>query len=323
MARTDELMDHLSVSGPCVVAASIDHIASLTTHPKATQCLFMALWNRKIDDNANPWVPGPYVHVDLHGQEPLLGRSIEGALQLMSQLQAQEKRWRQAQAHLESFIHIVNHDLRGPLQGILGLAGLLIQREAKQLSGESRTWLTRIEDDAQRIAEMVQCVSHYGRLGVSGLKFSTFALEDALMTAFKHACQAHEERNPHLHVDGELPQVNADRQLLELSLEAIMDNAILYNHGSTPQVRVSFVQLEADSKKGWLEIHDDGFGIPEGLQSDAFEMFRRLDRNHKGGLGVGLAFVKRIAELHDEEVSLAASMHGGTVVRLGLDAAEG
>jgi len=69
----------------------------------------------------------------------------------------------------------------------------------------------------------------------------------------------------------------------------------------------------------WIEVHDDGPGIPDTERDRIFEPFTRLDRSRDretGGHGLGLAIVQRIMELHDGGVRVTDSDLGGACVRL-------
>jgi len=102
-----------------------------------------------------------------------------------------------------------------------------------------------------------------------------------------------------------VPPVLADRPLLERSLDELVDNAVKYSpEGSKVKVQATL----SDNSHGpavQIAVSDSGVGIPEEKMDSLFEDFAQLDSSATrrfGGLGLGLAFVRRIAQAHDGEV---------------------
>jgi signal transduction histidine kinase len=108
--------------------------------------------------------------------------------------------------------------------------------------------------------------------------------------------------------------VNGNAALLEIALRNLTNNAIKY---SPPHTVIS-VRVEAGPS---VIVEDRGPGIPAEHRERVFERFWRMDRQSGGGAGVGLALVRRIAELHGGSVRLQDRPGGGTRMTLHLAAA--
>ena len=100
------------------------------------------------------------------------------------------------------------------------------------------------------------------------------------------------------------------------SLHNLIDNALSYcPDGAHITIRVD----ETPDRGVYLEVEDDGPGIPEHLRDDAFGRFVRLDPDIGQGCGLGLSIVKEITKVHSGEVRLCAPHSGtGLVVRVEL-----
>ena len=107
----------------------------------------------------------------------------------------------------------------------------------------------------------------------------------------------------------ELMQLNADTVRLSQAFSNLLNNACKYTNPG------GHISLTATHENGHVvvAIRDDGVGIPANLSPKIFDMFTQanhgLERHH-GGLGIGLALVKRLVEMHDGEVTAGANPVG-------------
>ena len=103
--------------------------------------------------------------------------------------------------------------------------------------------------------------------------------------------------------------------LLELTTN-LCDNAIRYNR---PGGHVNLRCGAGTDGAPWLEVEDNGIGIPQDSQSRVFERFYRVDKSRSkatGGTGLGLAIVKHIAVLHGARIELHSTVGTGTTIRV-------
>jgi len=110
--------------------------------------------------------------------------------------------------------------------------------------------------------------------------------------------------------------VVGDRRLIERAVANFIDNAVRYNR---PDGRV-WIRLLSDNGAFWtIRVEDTGLGIPKEAQERIFERFYRLDdsRSRKsGGVGLGLAIVRHVAELHGGTVEVESTPGKGSVFTL-------
>ena len=110
--------------------------------------------------------------------------------------------------------------------------------------------------------------------------------------------------------------IEGNTALLGEILHNLIDNALSYcPDGARITIRVG----ETSGRGVYLQVEDDGPGIPEHLHDEVFERFVRLDPDVGRGCGLGLSIVKEITKVHRGEVRLGAPHSGtGLVVRLEL-----
>jgi two-component system sensor histidine kinase CreC len=115
---------------------------------------------------------------------------------------------------------------------------------------------------------------------------------------------------------GEAASVSGDAFLLRRALANLVDNAIDFS----PRDGVVTLALQRRGRSVDASVRDQGPGIPEYAEAKVFEKFYSLARPHsnKKSTGLGLSFVKEIAELHHGRVSLKNAVGGGALATLSL-----
>ena len=204
----------------------------------------------------------------------------------------------------------VSHELKTPLQSIMGSAellenGLVKQEDIPQFVGVIRT-------EAARLVTLVEDIIHLSQLdeGIAPAKERVNLLElaDSAASALRERA---EERHIDLSVTGENLMVDGVRSFLYEMLYNLIDNAIKYNtDGGRVEVAVS-----AGDTGTTVSVKDTGIGIPPEYQARVFERFFRVDKSRSkasGGTGLGLSIVKHIAQYHHADLSLHSTIGKGT-----------
>ena len=217
-----------------------------------------------------------------------------------------------AERSRREFTANVSHELKTPLQSIMGSAellesGLVRQEDVPQFTGT-------IRKESARLVALVEDIIHLSQLDEGA------ALEremvDLLETAKEAASVLYDktrETGVRLSVAGERAQVNGVRGLLCEMIYNLCDNAIKYN------VKDGSVEITV-SKAGpgaIVTVRDTGIGIPPEYQTRVFERFFRVDKSRSkasGGTGLGLSIVKHIAQYHNAKITLQSEMGAGTTV---------
>ena len=219
-----------------------------------------------------------------------------------------------AERSRREFTANVSHELKTPLQSIMGSAellenGLVKQEDLPQFVGVIRT-------EAARLVTLVEDIIHLSQLdeGIAPAKEEVNLLELADSAASALREQA-EKRHISLSATGESAKISGVRGFLYEMLYNLIDNAIKYNiDGGKVEVAVS-----AGDTAITVSVKDTGIGIPPEYQARVFERFFRVDKSRSkasGGTGLGLSIVKHIAQYHHAEIKLHSGNGRGIIIEI-------
>ena len=205
----------------------------------------------------------------------------------------------------------VSHELKTPLQTIIGSAellehGLVPQQDTARFAGNMRR-------EALRLVALIEDIIHLSRLeeGME-LPASDFDALDLLSEVALDFHDAAASRNIALGVEGKSARLHSVRPLLKEIVGNLCDNAIKYNvEGGS--VRMT---LREDGGKLVIAVADSGIGISQEDQERIFERFYRVDKSHSratGGTGLGLSIVKHAAQRIDAEITVESEPGKGSV----------
>ncbi|HEY9659430.1 MAG TPA: hybrid sensor histidine kinase/response regulator, partial [Allocoleopsis sp.] len=199
----------------------------------------------------------------------------------------------------DQFLAVLSHELRSPLNPILGWAKLLLSREFDETI--IRRALETIERNAKLQAQMIDDLLDVSRILREKLVLNlspvhlTPIVEDALETV--HATATTKAIQLHTQLDKAPFQVLADANRLKQVIWNLLSNAVKF----TPQGGKVTLQLNYIDSAAQLRISDTGKGISADFLPHVFDHFRQADNTTTrifGGLGLGLAIAKQIVDLH-------------------------
>ena len=200
----------------------------------------------------------------------------------------------------------VSHELRTPIARLR--FGLTMLEDAAS-EAEARKYRENMERDMQELDDLVNASMSYAQLdqGDVVLQWEHTELYDWFADLLELVRPL---ATPGLKFSLACPRIEAefDRKLMYVATRNLLVNALRYAR--------SAVRLKVDKQEGWLEImvDDDGPGVPMSERERIFAPFHRLDvsrERHGGSYGLGLSFVRLIAEHHGGGVSVADSPDGG------------
>ena len=202
----------------------------------------------------------------------------------------------------------VSHELKTPLQGIIGSAELLESGMVKP-EDESR-FVGHIRKEASRLVNLVEDIIRLSQLDegveLSAENVDMLALCEEVKTVLESSAA---EKNVSLQITGAGFTVQGVRRLLYEIVYNLCDNAIKYN------VPGGSVHITAQDSK--IIVRDTGIGIPTEHKDRIFERFYRVDKSHSkqsGGTGLGLSIVKHAAAYHKAVITLESTPGKGTTI---------
>ncbi len=219
----------------------------------------------------------------------------------------------QAQAHKEEFIASVGHELRTPMNAILGLNGIL--RTELIGSKEDVAVVDLIRRSTEQLLQVVNDILDFSQLqaGQLALQAESFELIDTVREVVApYASKAAEKSLPlRLKIEGpEALWVNADKARLLQILKNLLDNAVKFTAQGHIEVRLKIGALGMR-----FEIEDTGIGIPVDRQQQVFDRFEFADmqtNRQYGGTGLGLSICERLVSLQGGHIGVSSVQGLGT-----------
>ena len=289
-------------------------------------------WLRK--DGSEVWVEAQSVVVcDEAGPVGMRGVTMDITAAVQAEIERAELLERESQAREEAeeasrlkeeFLATVSHELRTPLNAVVGWSRLV---RSGQLDKQGMTHaLEVIERNAYAQRQIIEDLLDVSRIITGRLKMDTQRVDlllviHAAIDAVRPAAEA-KEINLRTHFEAPDAIVKADVERLQQILWNLLSNAVKF----TPQRGAIDLYLRQHESLAEIRIEDSGPGIPVEFLPRIFERFSQADgsstRKH-GGLGLGLAIVRHLVELHGGTVWAGnRDENGGAVLVVSLPAIE-
>jgi signal transduction histidine kinase len=237
-------------------------------------------------------------------------------------------REREVERMKSEFLSNISHELRTPLTPIKGYAEILGHKDIPP--DKARKFALGILESTGRLERIVQLLVDFsameaGRLAPKHKTVDIASLVNALADEWS-------ERSPRHSVVAEvpspLPSVEGDERLLRRSLEELLDNAVKFSpQGGTIRLHASGTAAgNGHRAEVQISVSDEGIGIMPQDMGKIFSDFQQLDGSETrayGGLGLGLAFVRRIIEAHEGSIDVESEPDQGTRLTITIPAGRG
>lgn len=214
----------------------------------------------------------------------------------------------------------VSHELKTPLQGIIGSAELIESGMVK--AADMPRFVGHIREEAQRLVSLVNDIIRLSQLDEGdSLPMERVDLLAVAEEAAADLSEAAKARNISLLAEGESVFVFGIKRLLYEVIYNLGENAVKYNveNGNV------LISVAKEENSAVLTVKDSGIGIAPEHQSRIFERFYRVDKSHSkasGGTGLGLSIVKHAVQRHGGKIELESEPGKGTAIRVILPAAK-
>ena len=232
-----------------------------------------------------------------------LANSTSIALENVSILQELDQRIRARTAELEAanlelaaFNSAVSHDLRNPLNAILGYSELLLMRDGEHLAPEVKQGLSTIARSSGKMRHLIDDLLRLSSVAYGELKLEPVDLSRLAAGIVEELRGAEPERSVTFQVESGLV-VTGDPGLLHIALTNLLSNAWKYSsHERESRIEVGSTTVDQSTV---LFIRDNGIGFEMAQADRLFRSFARLSSGKEfQGTGIGLVTVRRIIERH-------------------------
>ncbi|HEX7277662.1 MAG TPA: ATP-binding protein [Acidimicrobiales bacterium] len=216
------------------------------------------------------------------------------------------RREREAERAKSELLSNISHELRTPLVPIKGYAELLLRRDVPPET--ARESLAEIVEAADRLEAVVQRLLDVAahEAAPSDVRRDRVQVGPMLESVVDRWRERVDDRHPITsRVARSLPDLLGDRALLERCLDELVDNAVKFSPDGGPVNVTARLSDNGDGPSVDISVRDHGIGIPPDRLEGIFEDFAQGDSSPTrmfGGLGLGLALVRRIVEAHQGEL---------------------
>jgi len=225
-------------------------------------------------------------------------------------LQESQKEIQTRNDELEQFAYVVSHDIKSPLNNIIGLTTILTNDQKGKINSEGEQIIKHITNSSLRLKSLVDgIISHYMGVSISvsdrsEIDFATLFKEIVDLVDSKHEYQ--------ITYLSDVKTVRTNEVAIKQILTNLISNSIKYNDKAKVKIEVV---VTSTSDLYQFTIKDNGRGIDTIQFSKIFETFATLgtkDRFNNSGTGIGLATVKRLIEKLGGSITLESDIGVGT-----------
>ena len=220
---------------------------------------------------------------------------------------------------LESFSYSVSHDLRAPLRAINGYATIIETDYGASFDEEGRRQLERIRENTERMAQLIDDLLRFSRLGRQQLVRERVDMGGLAQAVFDEVVSP-ERCAAVTFAIAPLPDAWGDTGMLRQVWANLFENALKFSRDSE-RPRIS-VEGSSDEAGPVFLVRDNGVGFDERYSGRLFSVFERLHGNEYEGTGIGLAICKRIVEAHGGRMWCESRAGAGSTFFFSLPSAD-
>ena len=216
-----------------------------------------------------------------------------------------------------AFINNLSHEVRTPLNGLLGFIDIL--RDADLPQKDRNHFLDHMQSSGDRMLFLMDDLLNISMIqsGIEDAQKSKIALNDLNRAALKRIEALARNRKIELFLKNALPDsesfITTDRKKLETILEKLLNNAVKYTKSGSVTLRYELVDETI-----CYEIEDTGMGIPPDSFDVIFKSFHRLNnnlQNEEEGIGLGLTITKAFVKQLGGDITVVSELHKGSTFR--------
>jgi len=228
---------------------------------------------------------------------------------------------------LSSFAYAASHDLKEPLRGIYNYSTILLEDYAQVLDADGIECLETVIALSVRMEALINALLRLAQLGKAQLREKATDLNELL----NHVIDLFRASRQYsvffdIRIPRPLPTIPCDSVLVNEVFSNLIGNALKYNDKPEQWAEIGYLDRIKPHATGQTSlpvfyVRDNGIGIPEHHQETIFRLFKRLHSQEKfgGGVGAGLAIVKKIVELHNGQIWVESTVGVGSTFYFTLE----
>lgn len=266
------------------------------------------LWQESVSNKSKPWLKCEIEHA-----RSLWRLLIEIVLRRAEEIRLINEELGRSNEELDSFAYVAAHDLKEPLRGINNFSHFLLEDYADKVDEPGKEKLKTLVKLTQRMEELLDSLLHYSQIGrnengLTQLSDLNLVVQDSLLLLQSRI----DESGAEIRIPRKLPAINLNNTRFSEIFTNLIANAIKYNNNQQKWVEIGY--KESLNSRFIVYVRDNGIGIDAKHHANIFKIFKRLHgREHfGGGVGAGLAIVKKIIEQNGGEIWVESELGKGT-----------
>lgn len=235
-------------------------------------------------------------------------------LESNAQLELANKQILSATRHKAEFLANMTHDLRTPMNGVLGFSDMILDGLYGDVKGETREKIVKMRKNGWELLQLINNILDFSKIEANMMELAkeNYSVMDLVDMSIGKVMTRADEKKIKLETDvpKDLPMLNIDPKKIAQVLESLVDNAVKFSNKGKITVRVRKI-----NENMVFEVKDTGIGITADRIANIFEEFEEAENPaHQafGGVGLGLALSKRLVELHDGSMEVESTIGKGS-----------
>lgn len=219
---------------------------------------------------------------------------------IKAQLEIANESLKQANQDLDAFSRTVSHDLKSPLNGVIGFSDLLLNDKDYEINEEASKLLKIINESAWSMSTLIQDLLQFAKSGKVEIEQEPVNLSQIATTIIKKVLERDPSRKVKVTIEPDL-QAKADAKMIQVVLDNLLGNAFKYS-GLKEESEITFGKKDYYGHDLFF-VQDNGAGFDMNKSEKLFQPFERLHSAQEfKGTGVGLSTVQRIIEKHGGQI---------------------
>ncbi|HEX3754446.1 MAG TPA: CHASE domain-containing protein [Rhizomicrobium sp.] len=254
---------------------------------------------------------------ELHRLNATLQEEIVQRRETEAQLRIAKEKAESANRAKSSFLATMSHELRTPLNAIIGFSGILVEGSPHSQE-QTRDYLGEIRDNGSRLLDLINDILEMTQMEAERASLSDHVFLPDIIEAVMGRMQPAADRAEielHYTMAEHLPVLLGDGKRLQKALLHLLSNALKFT------AKGGCAQIAAWETHGEVvvEVRDNGAGMPPDIEAKVLDLFSQSDasfsRKHEG-TGLGLAFVRKVADHHEAVLKIVSKLGEGTQISL-------
>lgn len=205
---------------------------------------------------------------------------------------------------LEKFAFVVSHDLKSPLNSVLGISEILVTGHLGTLDAEGQKLLHLLKQKVEYMNALIIGILDIARVGETRIETATLDLNELInnivVTMKEEAI---------INITNTLPYVKMNKIIAEQLWSNLIKNGIKYNRNSNKKIQIGAYR---NAEEIVFTVSDNGIGIDAAYQQSIFEIFKTIAPKNNESTGIGLSIVQKIVESYGGKVWLKSKLDEGS-----------